>query len=47
MASILAALRPVETSFFFFVARGDGGHLFAETFQEHQDNVDRVRGSGQ
>lgn len=42
--SILATLRPAQTSFFFFVARGDGGHLFAETFQEHSDNVDRVRG---
>lgn len=41
--SILAALRPAETPYFFFVARGDGGHLFAETFEEHRDNVDRVR----
>ena len=43
LESILAALRPAQTSFFFFVARGDGGHLFAETFEEHSDNVDRVR----
>ena len=41
--SILAALRPAETAFFYFVASGDGGHLFAETFEQHSDNVDRVR----
>ena len=41
--SILAALPPADTPFFYFVARGDGGHLFAETFEEHRDNVDRVR----
>ncbi|PZC47548.1 MAG: UPF0755 protein [Chloroflexi bacterium] len=44
LESILATLRPAETTFFFFVARGDGGHLFADTFAEHSDNVDRVRG---
>ena len=44
LESILATLRPAQTAFFFFVARGDGGHLFAETFAEHSDNVDRVRG---
>ena len=44
LASILAALRPAETGLFFFVARGDGGHLFAETFEEHVENVDRVQG---
>ena len=37
--SILAALRPAETAFFYFVASGDGGHLFAETFEQHSDNV--------
>ena len=42
--SILAALRPAQTDFLFFVARGDGGHLFAETFEEHSDNVHRVQG---
>jgi len=45
--TILATVRPVQTNFFFFVARGDGGHLFAETFEEHSDNVNRVQGQDQ
>jgi UPF0755 protein len=45
--SILAALRPHDTPYFFFVASGDGGHLFAETFEEHQANVDSVQGPGE
>ena len=45
--TLLATIRPTQTNFFFFVARGDGGHLFAETFEEHNTNVDRVRGESQ
>jgi len=37
--SILAALRPAETNFLFFVARPDGSHAFAETLEEHRQNV--------
>lgn len=37
--SILAALRPAETNFLFFVARPDGSHAFAETLEEHRHNV--------
>jgi UPF0755 protein len=37
--SILAVIRPAQTNFLFFVATGDGGHVFAETFEEHLANV--------
>lgn len=45
LASIEAALRPAQTDYLFFVARGDGSHAFATTAEEHQRNVDEyVRG---
>jgi UPF0755 protein len=37
--SITAVIRPEQTEYFFFVARPDGSHAFAETFEEHQINV--------
>lgn len=33
--SMLATLEPEETDFIFFVARGDGGHEFSKTYDEH------------
>lgn len=44
LEAILATIRPAETDYFFFVARGDGTHVFAETFEEHSANVDRFIG---
>ena len=41
--SIEAALNPEDTDFLFFVADGTGGHAFAETLQEHNENVARWR----
>jgi UPF0755 protein len=38
-AAIEAAVNPDDTPFFFFVADGTGGHAFAETLQEHNENV--------
>ena len=43
LASIEAALNPDETEFIFFVADGSGGHAFAETLDEHNENVARWR----
>jgi UPF0755 protein len=43
-ASIEAALHPVQTRDLFFVADGTGGHVFSQTFEEHQKNVQRWRG---
>ena len=42
LAAIRAVLSPADTDFFYFVARGDGSHAFAETLAEHNANVDRV-----
>ena len=37
--SIAAVLDPAPTKAIYFVADGSGGHVFAETFAEHQVNV--------
>ena len=42
-AAIEAVLNPPATNELFFVADGTGGHVFAETFAEHQKNVVRWR----
>jgi UPF0755 protein len=39
LESILAVMNPADTSYFYFVARPDGSHAFAETFEEHLQNV--------
>ncbi|MHA7901015.1 MAG: endolytic transglycosylase MltG [Henriciella sp.] len=41
--AIAAVLNPPETDYVFFVADGKGGHLFAETYAEHQRNVAAYR----
>ena len=47
VASILAALTPADVPYLFFVARGDGSHAFATTFEEHEQNVERYRGGSE
>ena len=43
-ASIVAALNPVPPEpALYFVARGDGSHLFARTYEEHLANIRRAR----
>jgi UPF0755 protein len=37
--SIAAVLDPASTSAIYFVADGTGGHVFADTFEQHQANV--------
>jgi UPF0755 protein len=39
--SIAAVLDPAETKAIYFVADGTGGHVFADTFEQHQANVKR------
>ena len=42
-ASIEAALNPPATNYIYFVATGDGGHIFAATLAEHNRNVAAYR----
>ena len=44
LASIEAAANPANVPYVFFVARGDGTHAFAVTYEEHQANIERYRG---
>jgi UPF0755 protein len=41
LASINAALHPVQTDAMYFVVAGDGTHIFSKTFEEHQKAVAR------
>jgi len=40
-ASIAAVLNPEPNDYLFFVAKGDGGHIFARTLAEHNANVQK------
>jgi UPF0755 protein len=42
-ASLEAAANPARTRELFFVADGSGGHAFADTYEQHQKNVARLR----
>jgi len=41
--SLEAVANPARTKELYFVADGTGGHAFAETLQQHQQNVARLR----
>jgi UPF0755 protein len=40
-ASIAAVLDPEPNEYLYFVAKGDGGHVFARTLSEHNANVQK------
>jgi UPF0755 protein len=42
-ASLEAAANPARTKDLYFVADGTGGHVFSETYEQHQKNVARLR----
>jgi UPF0755 protein len=42
-ASLEAAANPARTREIYFVADGTGGHVFAESYEQHQKNVARLR----
>lgn len=39
LTSIMAALYPDENKYIYFVAKGDGSHRYAETYDEHKKNI--------
>lgn len=41
--AIMAALYPESHDYYYFVADGNGGHVFSKTSREHQNNVNRYR----
>ena len=43
VAALEAVSRPADTKDLFFVADGTGGHVFAETLDEHNKNVAKWR----
>jgi UPF0755 protein len=42
-AALEAVANPSITNDLYFVADGNGGHVFAETLEEHNENVARYR----
>jgi UPF0755 protein len=42
-AALEAAANPARTRELYFVADGTGGHAFADTYEQHQKNVTRLR----
>ncbi len=42
-ASLEAVASPARTKDLFFVADGAGGHVFSETYEQHQKNVAKLR----
>ncbi len=44
LSAIEAAVYPAQTKYCFFVATGDGGHVFAVTLAEHERNVRLYQG---
>lgn len=42
-ASLEAVAKPARTKDLFFVADGNGGHVFSETYEQHSKNVAKLR----
>jgi peptidoglycan lytic transglycosylase G len=43
LSAIQAAAEPAQTNYCFFLAMGDGSHVFASTLAQHQANLDRYQ----
>lgn len=41
--SLRAVFEPEDSSFFYFVSRNDGSHVFSKTYEEHKKAVDRYQ----
>lgn len=44
-ASLRAVLEPATSDYLFFVSRNDGSHIFARSYREHVNNVNRYQRS--
>lgn len=42
-ASLAAAAQPAQSDYFYFVADGSGGHVFSQTYEQHQQAVNRYQ----
>jgi UPF0755 protein len=42
-ASIMAALYPADVDYLYFVARGDGTHIFSKTLAEHDNAKNKIK----
>ncbi len=38
-SSLMAAVQPADTSYLYYVAKKDGSHAFADTLEEHNNNI--------
>ncbi len=45
-ASLLAALYPADVDFLYFVAKGDGTHVFSTTLREHNNAKIKIKRAG-
>ena len=43
LSSIVAAIYPDENKYLYFVAKGDGTHRFADTYDQHKKNIAEYR----
>ncbi len=41
--ALQAVVNPAKSSYLYFVGKGDGRHIFAETYEEHAQNVKRFQ----
>lgn len=44
-ASLIAAIKPADTDYLYFVARNDGTHVFTSTLKDHNREVNRYQRS--
>ncbi len=40
--SIRAVLEPAQTDYYYFLGKGDGSHVFSKTYEEHQQNMQKL-----
>jgi UPF0755 protein len=43
LASFLAALRPAQSDYLFYVAKPDGSHIFTKTYEDHKKAIEGLK----